>query len=106
MAELYAWCFTFGDPYERREWVDRLLADVPPLAFDAECSWAFGELRARLGDVFAALDLMIAATALVRDAVVVSHDADFKLMQESVTELQVVDWLDELGRWFRVAVMT
>jgi predicted nucleic acid-binding protein len=98
VAELYAWCFTFGDPHERRATVDRLLADVPPLAFDDECSWTFGELRARLGSAFAVLDLMIAATAIVREAIAVSHDADFKLMQAHVAELQVVDWLEELGR--------
>ncbi len=70
--------------------MDRLLADVPPLAF--------GQLRARLSGAFAALDLMIAATAIVHDVVVVSHDADFKLMQSQIAELQVVDWLEKLDR--------
>lgn len=97
VAELYAWCCATDDEMNRlrrRQSVDYLLRDVPPLPFDDECSWKFGELRNMFGTHEAeSLDLMIAATALVLDFTVVSHDDDFLKMRVKVPELNVVDWL-------------
>jgi predicted nucleic acid-binding protein len=97
VAELYAWCCSTDDEIHRRHKRDsvvRLLKDVPPLPFDNECSWKFGELRNVFGAHEAeSFDLMIAATALVRDLTVVSHDDDFLKMTIKVPELNVVDWL-------------
>jgi predicted nucleic acid-binding protein len=93
VGELYVWCWASSDPHRRRSAADALLAQIPPLPFDSECAWKFGELRSalRAHDI---ADLMIAATALVHQHIVVSHDRHFQAIQAVAGDLEVVDWLD------------
>jgi predicted nucleic acid-binding protein len=97
VAELYTWCFKAANEVKRerrRASVVQLLADVPPLPFDDDCAWKFGELRARFRDDEAgSLDLMIAATAIIRDLTVVTNDRDFDIIKERLPDLHVIDWL-------------
>ena len=93
VAELYVWCCQSSDPLRRRLTVDDLLTKVRPVAFDSECAWRFAELRTALKE-HDAVDLMIAATALVHNHVLVSHDEHFNGIRARFPDLRVVDWLE------------
>lgn len=96
LAELYSWAFaaTKGPNRNNRlSSIDKLRLQVVVLPFDDDCSKVFGELRVRVGTAVGAIDLMIAATAILHEAVLVSHDHDFVHLQHLVPELRVIDWL-------------
>ena len=95
VAELYVWCAQAANSHGRRMRVDDLLKQVKPIAFDNDCAWKYAEIRVRCGAHDLA-DLMIAATALVHNHVVVSHDRHFNDIASKVADLQVVDWLDAM----------
>ena len=57
--------------------LEMFLAPMDILAFDEKAIWVYGELRAeleRLGQPIGALDTMIAAHALSRDAILVTNN--------------------------------
>lgn len=95
-AELYAWAFAVSpkaSQESRLSSIDDLRIQVEVLPFDDECSKMFGEFKARIGTAAGAIDLMIAATAVVHGATLVSHDQDFLHLQQWIPELHVIDWL-------------
>lgn len=76
----------------RRAQLDRLLALIPAVEFDAAAARRYGELRAlprRLGRN--RFDILIAASALARGLVLVTNNqADF----EGIEGLKVENWID------------
>jgi predicted nucleic acid-binding protein len=95
IGELYAWAFLAktGKKHETRMQSIkelRLAVEVPP--FDGNCAKEFGEIKIKAGTMAGAVDLMIAATAIVHNAVIVSHDVHFLRLQEIMRELHAVDW--------------
>lgn len=66
-----------GFARDLRQWIDRttLLFADRILSFGVEEARIWGQLSARLG--YSGADLLIAATALARDATIVTGDADF-----------------------------
>jgi tRNA(fMet)-specific endonuclease VapC len=71
----------------------KLLSDVTILDADQTAAWKFGEVRAQLldqGQPVAAVDLMIAATALVKGYTVVTHNTQHF---SKVPGLTVEDWM-------------
>ncbi len=73
--------------------IAELLADVQVLSFDSDCARRFGEVRGALlqsGISVPTPDLMIAATALVHNLTLVTHNtADYR----HVPNLLLDDWL-------------
>lgn len=96
VAELYVWCARSQDPQARRLRVDDLVEQVRPITFDSHCAWKFAEIRVLFGAHDLA-DLMIAATALAYDHIVVSHDQHFGRIASHIGNLRVVDWLDGIA---------
>ena len=94
VGELYTWAYHHPSP---RPLIDRiendLLSDIVVLDFDKACSIEYGRLNGQLlrrGVVVTPPDLMIAATALVHDLTVVTHNTrDF----QSIPHLRLEDWL-------------
>ena len=71
--------------------VDELLAAIEILAWDSETARRYGAIRAELerrGKPLGALDLLIAAHAVVHDAVLVTNDRAFG----AVPGLRLEDW--------------
>ena len=71
-----------------------LSAEVQTVPFDARSALRFGSLKALLrsrGIAKSDFDLAIAAIALERDAIVVSHDAAFH--DGNIHRLRAEDWL-------------
>jgi len=97
VAELYAWCFTFATHSSGAH----LSTGCLPTYHRSRSTTNVRGLRRVAKQSFAEfsspLDLMIAATALVRDLVIVTHDADFMHMRTQIVELRVADWLDGLS---------
>ena len=75
------------------ECISDLLLDVQVVDFDSTCAEMFGKVRGSLlrnGISVSSIDLMIAATALVNNLTLVTHNiADFR----HVPDLRLVDWL-------------
>src|SRR5262249_34148027 len=94
LGELYAWAYRrpLQDSLLRKIEV-LLLPDLELLDFDQVCARKFGEVRGlllSLGRPVNRVDLMIAATAIVHDLVVVTHNTrDF----QDIPELRLEDWL-------------
>ncbi len=94
VGELYTWAFRHPFP---RPFIDRigndLLKDISVLEFDMDCSIEFGRLNGELlsgGIVVNPPDLIIAATALVHDLTLVTHNTrDF----QRIPSLRLEDWL-------------
>lgn len=94
VGELFTWAFRRTTPAPTMAAImSQLMPHVQILDFDADCAHQFGLIRAHLlnrGRRVEAIDLLIAATALVHQFIVVTHNtADFQL----VPGLQLDDWL-------------
>jgi tRNA(fMet)-specific endonuclease VapC len=93
LAELYTGAYHVSKPQPLLDKVAELLRDVSVLAFDADCAHQFGQIRGRLlqqGIPVATADLMIAATALVHNLTLVTHNTrDF----QHIPGLRLDDWL-------------
>ncbi len=94
LAELYVWAHNRPDPSGPLEAIDALLFhEVSILDFDRDCAAEFGRVRVamrRQGAEMNAVDLMIAAVALVYDLTLVTHNtSDF----QRVPDLRLDDWL-------------
>lgn len=94
LGEHYSWAFHRSNTQKilRRIETD-LLPEVAVLDFDHDCALEFGRINGSLlsrGITRGAADLMIAATALVHDLTLVTHNtADFV----DIPDLRIVDWL-------------
>jgi len=95
LAELYVWAFgrSMGDPL----WLaidDLLSTEVEVVEFDGACAHEYGRLRVdlkRRGVGIDNMDLLIAATAVARDATLVTHNtAHFA----GIPGLRLEDWLE------------
>jgi tRNA(fMet)-specific endonuclease VapC len=93
LGELYVWAMRRTAPARRLEGLRAMLADVVVLEVTPSISEAYGKLQAHLLDIGRpgpAMDMMIAATALVHDLTLVTHNTqDFA----NVPGLRVIDWL-------------
>jgi len=93
-AELYA--LGYRASAKKLEQIDGLLNEWNILEFDDACAREYGRLYARLaerGQSAGQVDLMIASTALVHGLVLVTHDRDFSVIANVITELRLDDWL-------------
>jgi tRNA(fMet)-specific endonuclease VapC len=84
--------------------MERFLSKATMLSWGHEEAIAYGELRARLqaaGTPLSALDTLIAAHGLSKDAVLVTHDKGFGKLKQARLEraLQIVDWATDLPAW-------
>lgn len=93
VGELFTWALRRGVSPQRRQTLQDFLRDVTTLDVTEAVGEKFGELRAGLldaGQGTPELDLLIAATALVHDLTLVTHNVqDFT----SVPGLRIQDWL-------------
>ena len=93
VAELYTWAFRARGSPKRLPALMDFLQDVTILDVTADIARTFGALRAKLLDAgrpSPQIDLLIAATALVHDFTLVTHNVqDY----QQVPDLRVVDWL-------------
>ena len=94
LGELYAWAHRRRHPDLLLQDIEyQLLTDVNVLDFDQACAKRFGEVRGRLlsqGITVNRVDIMIAATALVYNLTLVTHNTrDF----QNVPGLRLEDWL-------------
>jgi tRNA(fMet)-specific endonuclease VapC len=94
LAEHYVWAFRRASPTAGQAAIDAMLQyEIGVLPFDEDCARAFGQVRADLqsrGLDVNPVDLMIAATALVYDLTLVTHNTvDFR----NVPGLGLADWL-------------
>jgi tRNA(fMet)-specific endonuclease VapC len=94
LGELYAWAYHRSSPQPLLDKIENdLLADVFVLDFDKLCAEQFGRIRGQLlqlGRTVGRLDLMIAATALIHNLTLVTHNTrDF----QPVPGLRLEDWL-------------
>ena len=91
-SELAYWVAKSGSARNRAA-LERFLAPLDILPFDAKAVWACGALRANLerqGQPIGALDTMIAAHALSLDAPLVTHNTrEF----ERVPGLRLENWV-------------
>jgi tRNA(fMet)-specific endonuclease VapC len=93
LGELYTGAYHIDDPQPLLKRIDDLLIDVTLIEFDKLVSLQFGKTRGDLlkrGISVSTADLMIAATALVHDHTLVTHNtADFR----NIRHLRLDDWL-------------
>lgn len=94
LGELYAWAFRRPNPQSLIDRIENdLLVDLHLLDFDRGAALEFGRVRGLLlqqGIGTAPSDLMIAATALVHDLTLVTHNVrDYR----AVPGLRIEDWL-------------
>ena len=71
----------------------RLLSIVPALPFDQACANAYAELKAGLKEIgkpTGEADVLIAATAIAHDVILVSHN---RRHFENLSGLKLEDWL-------------
>jgi len=93
LAELYSGAYHVPNPQPLLDKVDELLRDVNVLAFDADCARMFGQVRGGLLQKAIAVptaDLMIAATALVYNLTLETHNTKDYL---HIPGLRLDDWL-------------
>ncbi len=94
VGELYVWALRSRAPEARLTSLRDFLQEVVVLDVTTDVAVRFGELRAALldsGRPVPQLDLFIAATALVHDLILVTHNVkDFA----PIPSLTVVDWLE------------
>jgi tRNA(fMet)-specific endonuclease VapC len=92
LAELYAWTFRAASPPQRSRSLIALLRDVTTLDVTQDVAQKFGQARATLldqGSPPPGLDLLIAATALVHNFTLVTHNTrDFI----NIPGLRLTDW--------------
>jgi predicted nucleic acid-binding protein len=93
VGELFTWTLRASAPKDRLQSLLELLNDVTVLDVSEQVGRKFGELQAAFYDAGTpapVMDLFIAATALVYDLTLVSHNVqDF----ENVPNLRIQDWL-------------
>ncbi len=94
VGELFVWAHRSRSAANRLRSLQEFLRDITVLDVTVDVAARFGEVRATLldsGRPVPQLDLFIAATALVHDLVLVTHNVkDFA----PVPGLTVVDWLE------------
>jgi tRNA(fMet)-specific endonuclease VapC len=93
LSELYSWALRSNAPPQRRVSLESFLQDVSLLAVDRLVARRCGEIRAALfdqGRSVGTADLLIAATALVHDLTVVTHNLRHF---QHVPELRIEVWL-------------
>jgi predicted nucleic acid-binding protein len=92
-GELRTWAYRRHVSRRRAVDLEYFLKDVEVLPVTIDIANRFGELRANLldqGQATPELDLLIAATALVHDLTLVTHNTkDF----ERIPDLSIVDWM-------------
>ncbi|MFO0970356.1 MAG: type II toxin-antitoxin system VapC family toxin [Gemmataceae bacterium] len=92
-GELYTWVARKAAPLSRLQSFNDLLIEAHVLDIDQSVATKFGQVRAGLFDHglnVSEMDLLIAATALVHDLTLVTHNiADYV----KVPGLRLVDWL-------------
>jgi tRNA(fMet)-specific endonuclease VapC len=84
LGKLYAWALRANAPLKRAQGLQDLLRDLTVLDMTHEVAEKFGQLQARLldtGTPAPGMDLVIAATALVHDLTLVTHNT--RLRQHS-----------------------
>jgi tRNA(fMet)-specific endonuclease VapC len=93
LGELYAWAFRGNAPPKRLRGLREMLSDVRILEVTVEVAETFGRLQAGLldaGTPASGMDLMIAATALLHDLTLVTHNTqDYA----NIPGLRTMDWL-------------
>lgn len=93
LAELYTWALRLKAPPKRIQGVRDFLRDVKVLDVTADISRRFGKIQATLLDIgkpAPEMDLMIAATALVHDLTLVTHNTkDYA----NISGLRLEDWI-------------
>jgi tRNA(fMet)-specific endonuclease VapC len=94
LGELYTWAYRRLDPAPTLKAIaDELLPQVSELIFDGRCAHEFGKVHAtllKLGHPIDAVDLQVAATALVHNLTLVTHNTkDY----QHIGGLQLDDWL-------------
>lgn len=93
LGELCTWALRAKASPKRLQDLQVLLNDVHVLEFTSDAAWRFGKVRAELLDKGLSvpdMDLLIAATALVHDFTLVTHNtADYA----NVPGLKLVDWM-------------
>jgi tRNA(fMet)-specific endonuclease VapC len=93
VGELYVWALRRKTSPKRLVGLEDFLAGITILPTEVTIARKFGELRADLldaGQPTPTMDLWIAATAIVHDLTLVTHNtADF----ERIPELTVTDWI-------------
>jgi predicted nucleic acid-binding protein len=93
LAELSTWALRADAPPKRLQVLQEMLSDVKILEVTIDVAEKFGQLQASLldaGKPAPAMDLLIAATALVHDLTLVTHNAKDYV---NISDLRIVDWL-------------
>jgi tRNA(fMet)-specific endonuclease VapC len=94
LGELYTWALRANAPPKRLQGLQDLLNDVAVLDVSEKVSEKFGQLQAQLMDAGTpapGMDLMIAATALVHDLTLVTHNTqDYA----NIPLLRINDWMN------------
>ena len=94
VGELWTWAKRTKTRPQARLAVAELIELLDVIEIDFQVALRFGELRAQMldaGQPMPDMDAMIAATALVHNLTLVTHNtADF----QSVAGLQFIDWLE------------
>lgn len=95
VGELWTWAQRAKTRPQSRHAVAELIELLDVIDIDVQVALRFGELRAQLldaGKPMPDMDMLIAATALVHDLTLVTHNTnDF----QSVAGLSLADWLIE-----------
>ena len=95
LSELYTWGYKQDDPSRIVSAIADLRQAVHVLPFDEPCAETLGRIRGaqlRQGVSYASIDLLIAATALVHDLTLITHNTkDF----QRIPNLRIEDWLGE-----------
>ncbi len=93
LSELYTWGYKQEDPSRIVSAIASLRQAVRVLPFDETCAEMLGRIRGsqlRQGVSYASIDLLIAATALVHDLTLVTHNTkDFA----RIPDLRIEDWI-------------
>jgi len=93
LGELYTWILRTKAPPLRLQQLQELLDDMIVLDVTAKVAEQYGRLQARMLDVGTpapSMDLMIAATALVHDLTLVTHNTRDYM---NISDLRLRDWL-------------
>ena len=93
LGELYAWASRAKSPPRHLEGLIALLSDMTILEVDNEVARRFGQVRGRMldrGQIVPGMDLLIAATALVHNLTMVTHNTRHFA---DIPGLAIEDWL-------------
>ncbi len=94
LGELYTWTKRQESSPRHQQGLTALLSDMTVLDVDHAVAQRFGEIRAQLldrGQPVAGMDLLIAATALVHDLTMVTHNTRHF---DNIPGLTLADWLE------------